>query len=528
MIYVPDLFGSYVKGEQQAVQDNWNDLKNYEDVERARTANDAANLQLQLDQWGFGNQVLKSDAEGAQAYVDQQTTLAGGAGKVLGAQMESDMTGMQYNAFNTYRPQIQQVVGDTVGTNLNVQDYRNQSTNTQTNVDRSLLPWAGGAYAKTQAARINDASMTADVANDTLKSRYEAGVLNSGTQAITADTQYQTANYNRTLLPSKFENMSKGVQLTGVTLDNQLVEAGSYTDQRALAEVQRLRAEADNLRARAQELANSGGSQEEIDALLQDSARATAQAQNIATAMERNNAYGSLVGGDYQNLVSTTPIPVGSYTSLPVTELIGSAAYIRDQQELEAVAAAEQALAEQEAAEQAAVDAAVVQAGGTPETAASGSGAPANTAITQTGIVNPYNPNPGDPYAKGSVHRLRNEAGLETTGTIIGTVSKSHGDFYMVQLADGELAHISPGRMNLLTTGNKNSTPKDVVRPGKKAIDYSQWLMPGTPAGQPPARIVPPASQPPASLVPPRAPTTNLGGGTQQYLLNKNPGGFNR
>lgn len=515
MIYVPDLFGSYVKGEQQAVQDNWNDLKNYEDVERARTANDAANLQLQLDQWGFGNQVLKSDAEGAQAYVDQQTTLAGGAGKVLGAQMESDMTGMQYNAFDTYRPQIQQLVGDNLITNVNAMDYQNQSRNMQTNIDRGWLPWAGGAYSKTRGAQINDASMTADVADATRPDRYEAGVLNSGTQAITADTQYQTANYNRTLLPDKFENMSKGVQLTGETLDNQLVEAGSYTDQKALAEVQRLRAEADILRARAQELANAGGSQEEINALLRDADRNVAQAQGIATAMEGRNAYGRLIGGDYQNLVSTTPMPVGSHIGLPVTPLIGSAYDMRSQQEQAAVVAAEQA-----AAEQAAVDSVVVQAGGTPESPASGGGAAANTVITQTGIVNPYNPNAGDPYAKGSVHRLRTEDGQVMTGTIIGTVTKSDGDYYMVQLPQGGVAHINRDRMNFLTTGSQNSTPNDITRPGRRAIDYSSWMLPGTPASQPP--------QPPRSLVPPRAPTANLRGGTVEYLIQQNPGGFNR
>lgn len=516
MIYVPDLFGSYVKGEQQAVQDNWNDLKNYEDVERARTANDAANLQLQLDQWGFGNEVLKSDAEGAQAYVDQQTTMAGGAGKVLGAQMESDMTGMQYNAFNTYRPQIQQVVGDTVGTNLNVQDYRNQSTNAQTNVDRSLLPKAAGAYYKTQDERINDASMTADAAYATRPYRFDTTVLGAATQATAADTQYQTTAYdNQYLLPDKLQNMTKGVQLTGETLDNQLVEAQSYTDQKALAEVQRLRAEADILRARAQELANAGGSQEEINALLRDADRNVAQAQGIATAMEGRNAYGRLIGGDYQNLVSTTPMPVGSHIGLPVTPLIGSAYDLRTQQEQAAQVAAEQA-----AAEQAAVDAVVTQAGGTPATPTGGGGAPANTAITQTGIVNPYNPNAGDPYAKGSVHRLRTEDGQEMTGTIIGTVTKSDGDYYMVQLPQGGVAHINRDRMNFLTTGSQNSTPNDVVRPGRRAIDYSSWMLPGTPASQPP--------QPPRSLVPPRAPTTNLRGGTVEYLIQQNPGGFNR
>lgn len=46
MIVIPDLFGAYQKGKEQAIQSNWQDLKNYEAIEAARTANDRANLQL--------------------------------------------------------------------------------------------------------------------------------------------------------------------------------------------------------------------------------------------------------------------------------------------------------------------------------------------------------------------------------------------------------------------------------------------------------------------------------------------------
>ena len=50
MIVVPDLFGAYQKGREAAIEANWNDLKNYEDVEAMRTRNDRDALQLLADQ----------------------------------------------------------------------------------------------------------------------------------------------------------------------------------------------------------------------------------------------------------------------------------------------------------------------------------------------------------------------------------------------------------------------------------------------------------------------------------------------
>ena len=50
MIVVPDLFGAYQKGRETAIEANWKDLKNYEDIEAARTRNDRDALQLLADQ----------------------------------------------------------------------------------------------------------------------------------------------------------------------------------------------------------------------------------------------------------------------------------------------------------------------------------------------------------------------------------------------------------------------------------------------------------------------------------------------
>ena len=50
MIVIPNLFGAYQKGREAAIEANWNDLKNYENIEAMRTRNDRDALQLLADQ----------------------------------------------------------------------------------------------------------------------------------------------------------------------------------------------------------------------------------------------------------------------------------------------------------------------------------------------------------------------------------------------------------------------------------------------------------------------------------------------
>ena len=50
MITVPNLFGAYQKGREAAIEANWNDLKNYENIESLRTRNDRDALQLLAEQ----------------------------------------------------------------------------------------------------------------------------------------------------------------------------------------------------------------------------------------------------------------------------------------------------------------------------------------------------------------------------------------------------------------------------------------------------------------------------------------------
>ena len=50
MIAIPNLFGAYQKGREAAIEANWNDLKNYENIESLRTRNDRDSLQLLAEQ----------------------------------------------------------------------------------------------------------------------------------------------------------------------------------------------------------------------------------------------------------------------------------------------------------------------------------------------------------------------------------------------------------------------------------------------------------------------------------------------
>ena len=45
-MYIPDLFGAYVKGRELAIEKNWQDLKNFESVEAARNQNDLTSMDI--------------------------------------------------------------------------------------------------------------------------------------------------------------------------------------------------------------------------------------------------------------------------------------------------------------------------------------------------------------------------------------------------------------------------------------------------------------------------------------------------
>ena len=118
MIVIPDLFGAYQKGKEQAIQSNWQDLKNYEAIEAARTANDRANLQLLGELADFdiqrqvaqhlGNASARADSVGEIQFVTdvnnaRTNTYTSGAklGVIRGAAEDGRLSNYFDNQFNT-------------------------------------------------------------------------------------------------------------------------------------------------------------------------------------------------------------------------------------------------------------------------------------------------------------------------------------------------------------------------------------------------------------------------------------------
>ena len=97
MIVLPDLFGSYQKGREDAIAANWNDLANYEKIQVAQTANDRANLQLLAEQADFNiNRNVARDL-GDTSRMGRNVTAAGYAGDIAQAQTNNLMRGSQHN-----------------------------------------------------------------------------------------------------------------------------------------------------------------------------------------------------------------------------------------------------------------------------------------------------------------------------------------------------------------------------------------------------------------------------------------------
>lgn len=85
MIYMPvDLFGSYLQGKRQAINDNWSDLKNYGAVENQYLNNDNQQLRNWFAQDTYGDNLSLSNSrarqgENSATQSDYQTQIAGAA-----------------------------------------------------------------------------------------------------------------------------------------------------------------------------------------------------------------------------------------------------------------------------------------------------------------------------------------------------------------------------------------------------------------------------------------------------------------
>jgi len=126
-MYIPDLFGAYVKGRELAIDKNWQDLKNFETIEAARNQNDLT----AMDMWerrqqmpGKMSMFYNNVNNSARA---NEIAEAGQSGMLAKANMGSDHAINQYGIYKAYETPLVQAMGDMFGAKIGEQSNAAQA-----------------------------------------------------------------------------------------------------------------------------------------------------------------------------------------------------------------------------------------------------------------------------------------------------------------------------------------------------------------------------------------------------------------
>lgn len=241
-MYIPDLFGAYIKGRELAIEKNWQDLKNYEQVEAMRNANDLQALKLLGERADFGiNRSIARDNADASKRANEVGDFAQ-RGMVARALLGSDYAEDQYNVYNHYRPQARQIMYDQLDTNLG--KMRNDIA-AQAAQNTYLAPkaaefgvWAGeNKYSNAQAANI-EAGNAPMAARQAIAASNQNHTLNTQTNAnaITA------AQYAADLAPVN-------QQIAQLTQQQLLNDTQAYPQVKAATEAEAAKAQIASLLA---------------------------------------------------------------------------------------------------------------------------------------------------------------------------------------------------------------------------------------------------------------------------------------
>ena len=116
MIVIPDLFGSFQKGREAAIEANWKDLQNYESIENARHQNDAAALTNLATMADFGVRRRMAQNEGTNSDLNTQLNIAQMPAKLNIAEGDAMYTGMQLGTMKANEDAIKQALANQLGT----------------------------------------------------------------------------------------------------------------------------------------------------------------------------------------------------------------------------------------------------------------------------------------------------------------------------------------------------------------------------------------------------------------------------
>lgn len=126
-MYIPDLFGAYVKGRELAIEKNWQDLKNFESVENARNQNDLSAMDIWERRQQMPGKISMFYDNVNNSSRANEVAEAGQRGMLAKANMGSDVAVGQYGVYKAYEPQYIQALGDMFGAKIGEQSNAAQA-----------------------------------------------------------------------------------------------------------------------------------------------------------------------------------------------------------------------------------------------------------------------------------------------------------------------------------------------------------------------------------------------------------------
>lgn len=307
MLYIPDLFSAYTKGQEEAIDKNWNDLNQYESVEQARTANDVARINLQANMDDYGNNRAISDAVGTQAMIGEDLLKRSYRGDAANAEMNSDLATSQYAAVANNLQGLDNYNNSLLASNIGVGQNNADAALAYSNITQSNLPGTLAAFSSGQQAQNLVAGQNAQYAPIINQNNLSNSVATQGLNAATIQTGVMQNANTQSLLPLTYEAQV-------AALEAQKQQIAQTEAQRVATERQRVAATIDNLRQR---ITASNASITQMRAMVQQNPAVASAYSRQIIQLEAN------IKAD-QNTLAALEQQYGNYTQNTVQSLMGN------------------------------------------------------------------------------------------------------------------------------------------------------------------------------------------------------------
>lgn len=199
---IPDIFSAAIKGYEDANKANWQDLKNYEAIEAARTANDQANLNLLAGIEDYANARVISDAAGTQANAAAQLINANLPGQLNQAWGNEIVSGAKYSALLGQEPQLRQATANQLQGNVSTMNVLGQTQAGKAAVDANNLPLILGAYGDQVQSGVSVSKINAAAAPNIATATNQSNLAALGANTTAAQTSQMQAQATQSLIPT--------------------------------------------------------------------------------------------------------------------------------------------------------------------------------------------------------------------------------------------------------------------------------------------------------------------------------------